>query len=206
MIRSFRSFFIVVLLAGLAPQPGVAQESQSEYLRGGDEVILRVWPDTTLSGRYRVEADGHAYLPLVGKTPVVGRSLEEIREELVAEYAEVMRSPVVVIVPRFRVSVLGGVRAPGLYFVEPPTTLMDLVSMAGGFTNTAESEKIRLLRGGRVFGVDARNALRTGSETAAVPLQSGDQVVVPTAGGRGFRIFQIVVSLATLGISLVRIF
>ena len=179
------------------PVRGASQET-SNVLRPGDDLVLRVWPDTTLSGSYRVEADGHAYLPMLGPVSAIERGVEDLREELIQRYSEIMRTPVVVVVPRFRVSILGGVRSPGLYFVEAPTTLIDLVSMAGGFTDNAKPEQLRLLRGTEAFGVDAERALETGASTAAVPLESGDRIVIPTGSIQYLQILQVLVSLATL--------
>lgn len=193
-----RPALAVALLMAVA-SPGAGQEETSNLLRPGDEVAIRVWPDSSLSGRYRIETDGHAYLPILGPVPVTGRPVEELREELVVRYSDIMRSPIVVVVPRFRVSVLGGVRGPGLYFVEHPTTLIDVISLAGGFTENAKPDEIRLLRQGQVFGVDAKLALETGAPTAAVPLESGDRIVVPTKGRvDALQIIQTLVGLATL--------
>ncbi len=198
---------LLLLILLWAPTPSGAQETGPALLRAGDELVLRVWPDTTLSGRYRVETDGSAYLPLLGEVEVIGRPLEELRSELISRYGEIMQTPVVVVVPRFRVSVLGAVRSPGLYFMEPPATLIDAVSMAGGFAPLAQAEAIRLVRDEDVFGVDAETALRQGGSTASVTLQSGDRIVVP-AGGPGvsaFQVIQTVLSAVTLVVAIVRL-
>lgn len=188
------------------PAGVAAQDDTSNLLRPGDELVIRVWPDTTLSGRYRVEMDGQAYLPLVGAVQVTGRTIPDLREELVAQYSEIMVSPVVIVVPRFRVSVLGAVRAPGLYFLEPPATLIDAVSLAGGFAERAKPEEIRLLRRGEVFGVDAEAAFRGEGDAASVPLQSGDRIVVPAGAGVSFlSVFQTVLSGAALVVSIIRL-
>lgn len=195
---------VLLCLLAVLPAGGSAQDTEN-LLRPGDELLIRVWPDTTLSGRYRVEADGQAYLPMLGLVEVTHTSIPDLRDRLVERYSEIMRLPVVVVVPRFRVSVLGGVRAPGLYFVEAPTTLMDLVSMAGGFTDNAKTQEVRLLRGTQVFGVDAKRALEQGANTAAVALESGDRVVVPTSNRASLiQALQILVSLATLTTIIVR--
>ncbi len=197
---------LVLLLALLAPPGASAQDDTTNFLRAGDEVLLRVWPDTTLSGRYRVEADGMAYFPIAGAVSVVDRPVEDVRGELLTAYAELMRNPVVVVVPLFRVSVLGAVRGPGLYYVEPPTTLIEVVSQAGGFTPEADLAGVRLLRGERVYSVNAEAALELGSSDAAVALESGDRIVVPEGSGMDtLRVLQFLVSLATLTASIIRI-
>ncbi len=194
-----------LLLLTLAVPSVAAAQDNTNILRPGDELLMRVWPDTTLSGRYRVESDGKAYLPMLGAIQVANTPLAVIRQDLIDRYSEIMRLPVVVIVPRFRASILGGVRAPGLYFVEAPTTLMDLVSMAGGFTDNAKTQEVRLLRGTQVFGVDAKQAMETGAATATVALESGDRIVVPTSSRASLiQALQILISLATLTTIIVR--
>lgn len=201
---------IVSIVAGLAAlalaDPGalVAQDNPTTFpsnrLRAGDELLLRVWPDTTLSGRFRIESNGQAYFPLVGSVQAEGRTAEDLRDELVDRFGRVMQSPVVVVTPRFQVALLGGVNGPGLHWVEPTTTLFDLIVQTGGLTDRAKPSEMVLLRQDQRYTVDIEAALEENRPTAAVPLHSGDRILVPeSADVRGiFTGIRFAVQTATL--------
>jgi protein involved in polysaccharide export with SLBB domain len=74
-----------------------------------------------------------------------------------------------------RVNVLGSVRNPGLYYVDPTTTVADALALAGGVTSDGKQNSFELLRGGKRLPVD----LSLNSRLADSPLQSGDQLRVP---------------------------
>jgi protein involved in polysaccharide export with SLBB domain len=81
--------------------------------------------------------------------------------------------------PRFRVSVLGAVQRPGLYYVTPANTLYDVIALAGGFRPEARDDRLRVVRENQVIDVNARRALESGEALSGLRLRSGDQVVVP---------------------------
>ncbi|MBI4538199.1 MAG: polysaccharide export protein [Gemmatimonadetes bacterium] len=172
-----------VLAEGLA---GQSTNRETRLLRPdelvispGDLLTIRVWPETNLGGEYPVEASGVVYLPMLGGVQAGGETVEAFRGQLRERFAETMRSPVVSVTLLFRVSVVGAVRGPGLYMVDPTQTLFDVISRAGGFMDEARQDDLRLIRDGKVIEVNARRALETGEALLAVSLRSGDRVVVP---------------------------
>ncbi len=178
---------VVAALGGLTPA-ALAQSRAPDsvrtlaaalILRPGDELDIRVWPDSSLSGIFPIEESGVVYLPALGPIQVAGLSLDSLRAELRRRYGQAMRMPVVTITPRFRVSVLGAVQRPGLYQITPAHTLFDVIGLAGGFRNDARDDRVRVVREGEVVELDARRALSTGVALTALQLRSGDQIVVP---------------------------
>lgn len=181
MLLNKRVSIALLMLVMAHHGPVAAQEAQSvPGLRPGDILQIRVWPDSTLSGSFPVEANGEVLLPFLGPIVVFGKGVAELRQELQDRYGEMMRMPVVSVTPQFRVNLLGGIASPGLYFVDPSHSLMDVISLAGGFRDNARLDKLRIVRGGQVFGVDAEAALKGETTVGAVRLQSGDRIVVPT--------------------------
>src|SRR5690606_18676657 len=75
--------------------------------------------------------------------------------------------------PLLRIAVLGEVRSPSLYAVDPTHTLADLLALAGGFTPSADRDRVLRVRDG------AEDEL-SGEEQVdlAQGLRSGDQIVV----------------------------
>ncbi len=74
-----------------------------------------------------------------------------------------------------RVNVLGSVRNPGLYYVDPTTTVADALALAGGVNPDGKQNSFELLRDGKRLPVE----LSRDSRLADSPLQPGDQLRVP---------------------------
>ncbi len=178
-----------------APEPGLSAEPA---LRPGDMLQISVWPDNSLSGEFAVEETGYVYLPFLGSVQVAGMSLDRLRAQLREGYSEVMKEPVVTVTPVFRVGVLGAVQRPGVQVVNPTHSLLDVITMSGGFASTADAERVRIVRASRVIEIDAQRALEEGADLAELTLQSGDKIVVPQKGsGFSFRTaFEIVRTLS----------
>ncbi|HVX59067.1 MAG TPA: polysaccharide biosynthesis/export family protein [Pirellulales bacterium] len=91
------------------------------------------------SRRARVTPEGTIQLPAVGSVPAQGLSLNELKRELDERYAAEVEgieiTPVLTTrAPRY-VYVLGEVRLPGRYTLEGPTTVMQAISLAGGWNH-----------------------------------------------------------------------
>jgi polysaccharide export outer membrane protein len=83
------------------------------------------------------------------------------------------------------VSVLGQVMRPGAIRLTPDTRLVDVLAMAGGLTEDAASDKIRIVRPstGQTREVALKDMLAPGkSQTIEVSLQRGDVIYVPKSG------------------------
>ena len=76
--------------------------------------------------------------------------------------------------PVLRIAVLGEVRLPGLFPVDPTYTMADLIAAAGGLTPLAANGRISLVRGGTVL----EGRIDPQSLTVTTRFQSGDQIVV----------------------------
>ena len=78
--------------------------------------------------------------------------------------------------PLARVSVLGEVRTPGLFWIDPTMLLADVLAGSGGLTEAARVDDVRVQRAGSIIVLSA-------DHTEPVPLRSGDRVFV---GRRSF--------------------
>ena len=170
-----------VLHAGGAAAQNVG--TAEVLLRPGDALIITVWPQAELGGEFPIEETGTVQLPYLGSVQAAGVPLQTLREQLRAGYATAVQNPVVTVTARFPVSLLGEVRIPGNYLATPTTTFFELVGMAGGFVGSANTEEIRLSRGGQIIEIDAFRAMETGVDLANLGLNSGDQIIVPARGG-----------------------
>jgi len=172
----------VVWLTAAAPipttaqqQPARAPDGASVVLRPGDRVRLKVWREPDLSGEFEVDEDGIVVFPKVGRLDVRQISTDSLKALLIARFAESLRSPSVEVTVLRRVNVLGSVRNPGLYYVDPTTTVADALALAGGVSPDGKQNSFELVRDGKRLPVE----LSRDSRLADSPLQPGDQLRVP---------------------------
>ena len=97
----------------------------------------------------QVHQDGTIFYPYVGKVPVAGRHVTEIRQEITRRLSRYIKEPQVdVSVAAFRsqrVFVSGAVNAPRTVFVtNVPTTLIDAINASGGMTTNADWRSVTL--------------------------------------------------------------
>ena len=107
---------------------------------GGQQQLVRVTPEGTIS------------LPAIGSVPAQGLTLRELQAELNARYREQVEGMEVVPVlanraPRY-VYVLGEVRSPGRFELVGPTTVIQAISMAGGWNVGANLRQVVVFRRG----------------------------------------------------------
>jgi len=115
------------------------------YILGPEDVInIEVFNLPELSKTVRVANDGTVTLPLIGRVQAAGLTTEQLRKELADKWGEnYLQDPqVTVFVSEFKakpVSVIGAVEKPGLYPLTGRRTLIEMLSMAGGFGKRATS-------------------------------------------------------------------
>ncbi len=144
-------------------------------LRPGDAIRLKIWREPDLSGDFPVEEDGVVVLPKIGRTRVTAEHPDSLKAQLVRTYATYLVNPSIQVQILRRIQVLGAVRTPGLYSVDPTMTIADALALAGGVTPQGRSNKVELRRAGeKVSGLLAGRLLIADS-----PIRSGDQVFVP---------------------------
>jgi polysaccharide biosynthesis/export protein len=110
----------------------------------GDILDIHVNDEDDISGKYQVDQDGNVKVSLLNKPiPAAGSTTFELSNRISEELKkqQILRDPSVsVLIIRGmtqNVSVLGAVMRPGVYPIEKPTTLMDLISAAGGLAPNA---------------------------------------------------------------------
>ncbi len=184
-----------------APAPAAATHADTAAaamrLRPGDVVRLRVWREADISGDYPVDERGVVVFPMLGPRPVVDLSPETLRRQLVEDYQKYLRNPSIDVTLLRRVSVLGAVKQPGLYPVDPTMTVADALALAGGALPEGAGDHLELIRNGRQVDVKIDEATRI----AELSLQSGDQIFVPERGWLA-RNQGVVPALITSGVSL----
>jgi polysaccharide biosynthesis/export protein len=154
------------------------QRRQVGALRPGDVLKIVVFRDKELSNEYPIDARGFVQIPGLGVIQVAGLDPTEVSDRLKLALVERgFARPEISVQPLIRVSVLGEIRSPNVYPVDPGTSLLQLLTVAGGPTDRARLRDTRVIRDGHAFRVDMESALQ-GSAAGRIVLYSNDVVVV----------------------------
>jgi polysaccharide export outer membrane protein len=163
----------------------------TDYILGPEDVLeITVWRNVDLSKTVTVRPDGRISLPLIGDVSAVGKTTVQLADEISGKLKEYKENPQVTILVKevnsYAIYVLGEVAHPGKFPLKSKTTLLQAVTVAGGFTSTAARNKIVVFR----FAKDSAGqikikasyddiVLREGSNQN-IELKPGDQIVVPS--------------------------
>lgn len=170
----------------LSPQ-GTEGGIAEDYVLGvGDQLQVNVFGSATFEIPAQVDGRGEVVLPRIGAVRVSGLSLAKARAALQAKVAQnFSRTTVDVSVTKLRevrVFVLGEVYRPGSYLVPSLSSLVNVLSLAGGPTPAGSFRQIRVMRGGKaVHSVDLYPLRAEGLGNLNFSLQSGDTIFVPLA-------------------------
>lgn len=129
-----------------SPDPSSGSVVDPNYILGPEDVVtIDVFDLPELSKmNVRVANDGLVSLPLIGRVQAAGLTAEQLRQELAEKWGEnYLQDPqVTVFVKEFKakpVSVIGAVEKPGLFPLTGQRTLIEMLSMAGGFGKKSTS-------------------------------------------------------------------
>ncbi len=127
-------------------------DKRPDYLLGPEDVIeVLVWKDESLTRTVTVRPDGKISLPLIGEVQAAGLTPAEIssivRHRLQKFYKEPPEVSVVVTgINSVSVFILGEVVTPGKQILRRETTLLQGLSLVGGFKEFADKDHILLIR------------------------------------------------------------
>jgi polysaccharide export outer membrane protein len=190
---------IPVLVLMLTAQ---ASSAQIYRLRTGDQIQISVLEDPSLNQQALIRPDGRISLPLAGTIEAAGRTPDELQATIRSRLGREFVTPPTVTVSVVQISpeaeeeieaaglasiyVLGQVRSPGVYEVEPPINLLQLLALTGGPDIFAARDRIQVRRrtsGGEAVFLFDYDLIEDGETPAQiVELLDGDVVVVPERG------------------------
>jgi len=155
-----------------------AEEEGVFTLGPGDVLHIVVYDEPDLERLVTVQPDGMIRFPLVRQVKVGGLSVHNAEIEIERLLGEkFLADPnVTITVKEFnskKVYVLGAVRIPGLYTLNGPTTVLEVVSKAGGILETG-SRQILLVHGATAKSSDLSKILRDKAREAAAAATAAD--------------------------------
>ena len=120
-----------------------APATPSTYLLGADDQIIIQGPemDEIVNRPYRIDPEGYVSLPMLGRIKAAGMTIGDFETALNRAAAKYVRDPqLVASVAEFHsqpISVVGAVNQPGAQQLQGKKTLMQVISMVGGFRSDA---------------------------------------------------------------------
>jgi len=170
---------------GAPDAPVVASISEDYKISPLDTLSIEVFKAADLSKDYQVDLTGNIFVPLVGEVKAAGLTPRQLQAGLVQRLGkDLYESPQVSVGVKSssarNITVDGAVGAPGMYAVNGPVTLLQVIAMAKGTSETANPRRIavfRQLQGQRMAAAFDLTAIRRGG--AEDPqVYAGDIVVV----------------------------
>ncbi|MCL5669905.1 MAG: polysaccharide export protein [Acidobacteria bacterium] len=185
----------------VVPESDTLRKSAEEYIIAADDLLdVYVVDVPELSHEYRVSPDGSITLPLLSKPIVAAGLTPNHLSSLISDKlrsAGLVSHPFVTVTVKasrvHSVAIAGAVRNPQIYPIFGKTTLLDVLSQAGGLSGAAADTAV-IIRGEiarrilglqsneETFEVDLRKLIQTGDPALNVAIYPGDTVTVQRAG------------------------
>jgi len=164
------------------------QPSPDEYVIGEQDVLtITIWRERELSGSVVVRPDGKITLPLVDDIQVVGLTPAQLRAVLVEKLKPFVTIPQVTVavsqINSRKVYLIGEVGRTGTFPINSATTVLQILSQAGGVKDFAKRKDIYVLRNEQGKQVRHRfnydEVIRGKNSEQNILLQPADTIVVP---------------------------
>ncbi|MCL7489370.1 MAG: polysaccharide biosynthesis/export family protein [Desulfobulbaceae bacterium] len=173
----------------LAVSVGITRAT--DYILGpGDVIRISVYDNDDLLTITRVSDDGMIAMPLLGQIKIEGLTVSQAADLITKRLADgyIINPQINIFIQEFRSKkaiVLGRVNKPGLMVMSGPTTLLELISQAGGLEDDfGETVTIKRKAKGEdnVILVNLKLLTEGGDLSQNIAIQDGDTVYVSKAG------------------------
>jgi polysaccharide export outer membrane protein len=174
---------------GTAPNSGPVLERRPRYrVQPGDVIDLEFPFTPEMNQTVTVQPDGYISLKGMGDFYAKGKTTDQLSADLEKFYGRILNKPVITVdlknfqEPFFIVG--GQVGHPGKYDLREPTTVIEALAIAGGFTPTSKHTQVLLFRrvnAGtvQVTKLNVKKMLHTKAINEDVSLRPGDMLYVP---------------------------
>ena len=165
----------------------MAAEDPNFVIGQNDVLDISVWKEPDISRKVPVRPDGKISLPLLNDIQAAGLTPMQLQTQITEKLKKFLTEPqVTVIVAEInsrRIYMLGEINRPGAYPLLPNMTVLQAISGAGGFTQFANSSKIRVLRmeNGKQLSLNFhyKDVIQGKNIDQNIVLKPGDSIVVP---------------------------
>jgi len=186
--------------SGAAPpamraQPAADRSAPSYRIRSNDILGINVYGEPNLSQSVRVLQGGLIGMPLAGQVRVGGLTPEQAGRAVSLKLTKYLRHPQVSVAvvqqAPLEVLVLGNVKTPGKYELQPSSRLTDALAAAGGLGPVdGPYPDVRLATpSSRVRSVSLQQLLQKGDLSVNVALGDQETVYVPSPESLNVQVF-----------------
>lgn len=163
--------------------------SADEYVIGSEDVLeVMVWRNDMLSRpRIVVRPDGKISLPLVGEVHAAGLTALQLKQEIEKRLKEYQELPTVTVIVSeinsYYIYILGEIARPGRYQLKSNISVLQAVTLAGGFTNWASPNSMVVLRRNgekeEKLRVRYKKIISGSKPEDNILLKPGDTIIIP---------------------------
>ncbi len=174
--------------ANASPEVPVGVTPPGDYVIGpGDVLTVVFWREKDLSGDVAVRPDGRISLPLLNDVEAAGLTPDGLRLRLTEVALKLIEEPTVTVVVKQinsrKVFITGQVAKPGPYPLNGPTTVVQLLAIAGGVLEYADEKNIAIMRTENGQAVSLRfnydQVKKRKNLEQNIQLKPGDTIIVP---------------------------
>ncbi len=133
-----------------------------------------------------VNLDGSILFPELGSISVVGETFQEVKTKLKnlidQSYIGVQIDLSLKNLSAKKITIVGAVKTPGTYLVNPFSTISSALGYSGGISEIGTLRNIRLVRNnGKTYSFDLYKLLINGDRSDDITIESGDVIVIDPA-------------------------
>lgn len=172
------------------PMPGKATDSPSvaavdpnKYVLGAEDVIyIKTWREADFSFPAYVRPDGKISVNLIGDVQAAGLTPQQLTTDLKEKFGKYLNNPDVTVfvtdVRSKKYYVDGEMTRTGAFPLVTPTTILEALSIAGGFKDFANKKNIKILRGAKTFKFNYNEVTKGKKMEQNINVENGDHIIV----------------------------
>jgi len=148
-----RPALLLACVLWLSTTPLLAQSDATSGLtliQPNDKLTIDVYKNPDLSRQVTVQPDGLISISLVQSIKAAGLTPAQLKTELEKRLKEYLEVPTVTVIidaiQSYRIYVIGKVQKPGMITSERPLTVLQALSLAGGFQDYSKKDQITIVR------------------------------------------------------------
>jgi len=166
-----------------AAHPAKTSTAQFYQIGPMDVLDISVFNVPELTKTVQVADTGTINLPLLGEVPAAGKTAQQLERDLTTKLgAQFLQNPQVTVMVKENnsqhVTIQGDIDKPGVYALKGKTSLLELVAMAGGFKDTADSTVLVLRQSNGKRSAAKFDVADIQKGAAEDPIMQSDDVIV----------------------------
>jgi polysaccharide export outer membrane protein len=176
-------------------QKGVSKSEESRAksivnrytIQPEDVLEIFVYKEPSYSREVTVRPDGKITLPMVQDIQAAGLTPPELKKQMEDRLREFVNTPNVTVMVQninsYKIYTVGKILNQGVLTLQNPVTVLQALSMVGGFEESAKQDEIVIIRGGNketsIFKFNFKEVVKGRDLHQNIVLEPGDVLIVP---------------------------